>query len=398
MKISIVSVAISLILGLIAVSVPGVVTAADDAYELFNLLDSSDSRSLLKKYLTKDVFNLLISYKTKYGGSLADCIQSGCKNPESVCGIYASDPDAYDTFSDVFDPIIRVYHNIAELKQPVPNFDISGVPFEDLDPDGHYIESNRITVRRNLAKYGFPPTTTNEERKAIETMTVNALKALSGDLKGTYYPLPNMRQELYKPMAEVFPLAHDDPYMLSDILIYSLPLFVQLQNKNDYDVYFSEKRDADIYRDWPTGRGIFLNDKKDFLVFLNEEDHLNIVSMQIGGNVAAVWRKLNKGLVPLEKSLNFVHNPKLGYLTYSPTNLGTTLRISVRIRIPGLSKYTAKFNELCEENHLHQEVIVDEVFEISNKRLMGLTEAQIYEEFMIGVKRIIAVEKLVTKG
>lgn len=39
---------------------------------------------------------------------------------------------------------------------------------------------------------------------------------------------------------------------------------------------------------WPTGRGIFHNANKTFLVWVNEEDHLRIISMQIGGNVREV--------------------------------------------------------------------------------------------------------------
>lgn len=45
---------------------------------------------------------------------------------------------------------------------------------------------------------------------------------------------------------------------------------------------------ANACRFWPTGRGIYHNDKKTFLVWVNEEDHLRIISMQNGGNVGQV--------------------------------------------------------------------------------------------------------------
>ena len=38
-------------------------------------------------------------------------------------------------------------------------------------------------------------------------------------------------------------------------------------------------------RDWPEGRGIFHNAEKTFLVWVNEEDQLRIISMQKGGDV-----------------------------------------------------------------------------------------------------------------
>lgn len=52
--------------------------------------------------------------------------------------------------------------------------------------------------------------------------------------------------------------------------------------------------DANGYDDWPVGRGIFFSNDKKFLVWVNEEDHLRIISMQNGGNLAEVWQRLVK--------------------------------------------------------------------------------------------------------
>lgn len=46
-------------------------------------------------------------------------------------------------------------------------------------------------------------------------------------------------------------------------------------------------------RDWPDGRGIFHNDAKTFVVWVNEEDHSRIISMQKGGNMKEVSFKVN---------------------------------------------------------------------------------------------------------
>lgn len=50
--------------------------------------------------------------------------------------------------------------------------------------------------------------------------------------------------------------------------------------------------DAGGYADWPIGRGIFHNPKKTFLVWVNEEDHLRFISMQMGGNLGEVYKRL----------------------------------------------------------------------------------------------------------
>jgi protein-arginine kinase len=51
---------------------------------------------------------------------------------------------------------------------------------------------------------------------------------------------------------------------------------------------------ANACRYWPTGRGIYHNKGKTFLVWVNEEDHLRIISMQNGGNVGQVLERLIK--------------------------------------------------------------------------------------------------------
>lgn len=82
---------------------------------------------------------------------------------KSHCGIYASDPDAYDTFSDVFYPIIKDYHKVSKLEHPAPDFgDLDNLGFGDLDPEGKYVNSTRIRVGRSHANYGFPPTTSKD--------------------------------------------------------------------------------------------------------------------------------------------------------------------------------------------------------------------------------------------
>ena len=49
-------------------------------------------------------------------------------------------------------------------------------------------------------------------------------------------------------------------------------------------------------RDWPEGRGIFHNAEKTFLVWVNEEDQLRIISMQQGGDVKGVFQRLARGI------------------------------------------------------------------------------------------------------
>ena len=53
---------------------------------------------------------------------------------------------------------------------------------------------------------------------------------------------------------------------------------------------------AGMARDWPEARGIWHNNKKNFLVWVNEEDHMRIISMQKGANMKDVFQRFCVGL------------------------------------------------------------------------------------------------------
>jgi len=88
---------------------------------------------------------------------------------------------------------------------------------------------------------------------------------------------------------------------------------------------------AGLNRDWPSGRGIFHNKEKTFLVWINEEDQLRIISMQKGADLLAVFSRLSIAAGEIEKVAKFAHDDHLGYITSCPTNCGTALRASVHI-------------------------------------------------------------------
>lgn len=98
-----------------------------------------------------------------------------------------------------------------------------------------------------------------------------------------------------------------------------------------------------VYRNWPDNRGIFHNGDKTFLVWVNEEDHLRIISMQDGSNIRQVFERLMKALERFENVAKFAYDDHLGYITSCPTNLGTAMRASVHLKLPLLGKNKAEF-------------------------------------------------------
>ena len=101
----------------------------------FSKLAASDSKSLLKKYLSKEVFDQLKTRKTSFGSSLLDVIQSGVENPDSGVGIYAPDAESYTVYADLFDPIIEDYHGGFKKTDKHPPKDFGDVDtLGNLDP------------------------------------------------------------------------------------------------------------------------------------------------------------------------------------------------------------------------------------------------------------------------
>jgi len=53
---------------------------------------------------------------------------------------------------------------------------------------------------------------------------------------------------------------------------------------------------SNLNRNWPEGRGIFHNNDKTFLVWVNEDDQLRIISMQEGADIGAVFGRLSRAV------------------------------------------------------------------------------------------------------
>lgn len=109
---------------------------------------------------------------------------------------------------------------------------------------------------------------------------------------------------------------------------------------------------CNLNRDWPNGRGIFHNKDKTFLVWVNEEDQLRIISMQQGADIGAVFERLSRAAAHIETVVKFSHDEHLGYITSCPTNLGTAMRASVHIKLPKLSKDMAAFKAIADKYYV----------------------------------------------
>jgi arginine kinase len=107
-----------------------------------------------------------------------------------------------------------------------------------------------------------------------------------------------------------------------------------------------------LNRDWPDSRGIYYNDSKTFIVWVNEEDQLRIISMQKDSDVGSVFTRLSKAYSQIQKSLKFAHDKHLGFISTCPTNLGTGLRASVHVHLPNLGQNKEELQAIADKFHV----------------------------------------------
>lgn len=321
------------------------------------------------------VFVFIFNYPNIFPNMyLFNLLFKGLENHDSGVGIYAPDADSYTVFADLFDPIIEDYHGGFKKTDKHPARDFGDVSvFKNLDPNNEYVVSTRVRCGRSMEGYPFNPCLTEAQYKEMESKVSTTLSGLDGELKGKFHPLTGMEKAVQQQLI-------DDHFLFKEG-----DRFLQAANACRY---------------WPSGRGIYHNDNKTFLVWCNEEDHLRIISMQMGGDLGQVYARLVKGVSDIEKRVPFSHNDRLGFLTFCPTNLGTTIRASVHIKVPKLATNKAKLDEIAGKFNLQVRGTRGEhteaeggIYDISNKRRMGLTEFQAVKEMYDGIAELIKIEK-----
>merc|ERR1712029_16251 len=334
----------------------------------------ASQHSLVAKHVTKDKWDKVKDIETKTCGfTLAKAIACAVQFDNQHCGIYAGDWDSYKDFSEVFDAIIQDYHGISPDAKHTSDMDVAKI-VGNVDA-GVPVHSTRVRVGRSIDGFGLSPGITKEQRLAVESLMKNALSKLTGDLAGTYYPLTGMDEAVRQQLV-------DDHF-----------LFVS----GDPNLTV-----AGMERDWPEGRGIFHNAAKTFLLWVNEEDQTRIISMQKGGDVKGVFERLARGIKAVEESVKaesgkvYALSEQYGYIHSCPTNLGTGMRASVHVDLPGWTKEGVdKLKARCEALAVQPRGTRGEsggqtghTYDISNKHRLGYSEVQLVQTMIDGVNTL----------
>jgi len=225
--------------------------------------------------------------------------------------------------------------------------------FDGSGPQADIVISSRIRLARNLAGHKFLSHCSSEERAEILNQLKETLMSLD----------------------------------LGDKVSY-----ISVDKASSLDRHFLVERHL-ISRHHAFGkgpRGAVIADRESFTAMINEEDHLRIQVLKGGLQLRCCAEQINKIDDMIEQKVHYAFNPRYGYLTACPTNVGTGIRVSVMLHLPALkmTDQIEKFFTAAKDMNLAVRGLFGEgteaagdFYQISNQTTLGISEADIVSNF-----------------
>jgi creatine kinase len=362
--------------------------------------DITRHRSIMARNLTLGMYAKLRDLRTRNGFNIDEAIQTGVDNVGtfSLTGCVAGDEETYEIFKELFDKVIFEKHQFnPETQKHTSDFNVNKLQ-ETANFDEQYVVSTRIRTLRNIRGYCMPSFCTRGERRDVESILVKSLYNLDEVYNGTYYSLKDLTLE-------------EEATLTSNNLYMERP-------------YYPTEVSANLGKDWPDARGMWLSDDMTIAAYLNGRDHLQVNILDKSSNFKESFKKFSEFLRRIETSIRsekwqFMHNERLGYLTTDPANLGTALKLTVRIKLTNLAKdgrlaallksldLNSKYHVVKKKNESDDNASGDEsdsvknsvILEISSVPItLGQSEVQMAQEFANSINKLISTEKLIEAG
>ncbi len=218
------------------------------------------------------------------------------------------------------------------------------------------VVSSRIRLARNLESFPFPDNCTDEQLYNIFQTLLIVTKY--GDAQEN-----NDFKKLFSNFFRLENLHEDD--------------CIQLRKNHLITDRLQKER---------AGTGVFINSSKDLSLMVNEEDHFRLQYLLPGLQFKKIWNKINKLDDYLSSLVPFSFNKQFGYTTASLANVGTGLRCSAMVHLPGLF-FTDKLQCVTKAaNQLSMTIRgfygegsenLGHMFQVSNYGSLGESEEQI---------------------
>jgi protein arginine kinase len=231
-------------------------------------------------------------------------------------------------------------------------------------PLGHVVVSSRVRHARNLEHVSFPPRADKEDlRRVCESVD----RLVRGETVVSRFARVDIPQ-----------CSGLERAFLKENHIIS----AELEQAGDFRV-------------------LYLDPQRSCAIMVNEEDHLRMYCLRSGFQLIPVLEEINAIDAVLSRSLKYAFSEKFGYLTTCPSNVGTGMRASVMLHLPGLVM-TGQIEEIVKNlpqsgltvrgYYGENSEFLGDFYQISNEVTLGKTEEQIIQMLQTAVGQIIARE------
>ena len=294
--------------------------------------------SLMAKHLTPDIYDELKEVRTAAGFSIDDVIRVGVRLPTHPVGLLAGDSECYETFPALFDAVVHEWHGWHRSQSPSHKTDTDAskleIPREWPELAGRVLLSTRIDVRRNFVGWMFTPSLNAAGRAGVERAGQALFEQLGDEQQGEYFSFGSLDETM-------------SARLHSEGVHFVPPDAAHLHAGAGAAPYTSD------LREWSDHRGVYRSTNGELAVMVNEEDHLRIVVRKQSTDLFAAFGSICTALAALDRShaatAGIASSPRRGALTVSPTNLGTGMRVTLRLRLPHLGKDHVALEAVCSQ-------------------------------------------------
>ncbi|CAB4058794.1 unnamed protein product [Lepeophtheirus salmonis] len=273
-----------------------------------------------QKFLIKPVFDKLKEKITiSHGASLFDVIKGGIEILNHDLGVVAPDPESYKVFAPIIKPIIYTYHNIPILKNQLRS---------RTQPETQWKPSDK----------NFWKNVNDIKVQSCDSSILSYKISLHRSIKG--YPL-NSRMT----SNQYITLENDMKAVLSNCSFFPSRTSSSIEVKNNKDEHIQFFIAAGGSNFWPLGRSTWVAPREGYnsiQIRINQIDHLEVIRcfspseelLDVILETRDILDEIELKLRDLEESMIYLRDTEYGYLTFSPGDLGTGLRLFGYMEVP----------------------------------------------------------------
>ena len=227
-----------------------------------------------------------------------------------------------------------------------------GAWLEGTGPESDVVISSRVRLARNVARHLFYSRADNAARQEVLDLVREKVMAIDS------------KENLW---------------------------FVGLGDTSDLERHLLTERQliSKQLADGEGPRGLILTHDESLALMINEEDHVRFQVLASGLELQGTYERISKVDDALSCETYYAFSEEYGYLTACPTNVGTGIRVSVMLHLPGL-KMTGQIEKVLRASkdvHVAVRGLYGEgtepagdFYQLSNQVTLGQCEKEIIDE------------------